>query len=324
MRRSAFRLPETPDLTLTGTELELKALDRLQRYDVLPSNYVCAGMSRSNAQNIRSRIIHAQAVRIPEWARPWAIKRNVFYPLELTAIGEQVLRRHSRALPRHRGDDHFEHKYYRSTAEFLLDYGAELNGVGVEYLLDWLADDRCPSATRADKKAHHLPLPSGAFIVPDFSRTLTIPNASMNFHVENDRNTQPLTSAADRQNIALKLRHYDEYLGSGGPERRYGRKSISILWLTTTEHRKDRMLQLFAKSQFPKRHAIQVLPDFTIGFPAPSDVLVSQPWERAEGGPLDILKTLRETAERKSHGPTRPSRPDRGTEQRDTRQGSRA
>lgn len=299
MRHSAFHLPEKPIIELHGSPSELRALDRLQRYDTLPSPYAFSGMEYYG-RTVQTRLIKAQAIRIPQFARQWAVKRNVHYPLEITPIGERVLAQAGRWLGRQKGGDHFEHKYYRSVAEFLFDYAATtIDGLRVKMLADLLADLRCPAATATDEHPERLYLSEKQYIVPDFYRGYEYRAlATIHFFVEVDRNTEPLTSRADRQNIQDKINAYDRFFAENGFEERYGITQASVLWITTEEFRKDAILFLLSKSLYPRQHAIQVLPDFIKGFPPPSDRMVSQPWVRV-GGELDILAILKETATKK-------------------------
>jgi hypothetical protein len=173
--------------------------------------------------------------------------------------------------------------------------------------------------------AHKIPLYQDSkgnwhYLVPDFFRGYVYDNGiatgSMYFHGEADRANEPGTAEATRQTLANKIANYDHYFDDDGPKERYGVRNITVLWLTTTEARKRQLLKHLKQSKFPKRHAVMVFPDYK-EFPPLTDIMVSQPWERAEGGPLDILKILRETAERKSNGPARESREDRGAIERD-------
>jgi hypothetical protein len=250
MRHSAFHLPKQPILKLAGTESELKVLDRLQRYDVLSSVYATAGMAEYFRRTLLTRLIKAQAIRIPSMAKDYARRRNVYYPVEITPHGETVLAVNNRWAGRERGDDHFEHKYYRSMAEFLFDYAAELApGLRAKSLDDLLADPRCPASTREDPHPDHLPLSERQFIIPDFYRAYEYRGlATMHFHIEVDRNTEPLTTTADRKNIFDKIAHYDRYFDQGGPTDRYGITQATVLWITTEAARKDAILRLLEKS----------------------------------------------------------------------------
>jgi hypothetical protein len=117
-------------------------------------------------------------------------------------------------------------------------------------------------------------------------------DAVMNFYKEDDRNTESSTAEKMRQTIATKMKKYDQHFEDGGPMARYGRRTVSVLWLTTTEARAKLIVKQAAKTKYPHLHAVKVFPDYK-EFPPLSDIMVSQTWERAEGGPLDIMKTLR-------------------------------
>lgn len=313
-RRSAFYLPKVPTVDLgEGTSRELQALERLQRYDVLSTRHLFHGIPDTN--RIRTRLIHAQAIGVPGFFRDYAARKNVYYPVELKPIGAKLLAKAGMWIGRDRGDDHPAHKFYRSTTDYFMDYAAEVTpNLSVSTLDDWLDDPRCPPETVADEKnAHRLPLyqdkaENWYYAVPDSFRSYRLDlgdvDAVMNFYKEDDRNTEPSTSEKMRQAIGTKMKKYDQHFEDGGPMARYGRRTVSVLWLTTTEARAKLILKQAAKAKYPHLHAVKVFPDYK-EFPPLSDTMVSEPWERAVGGPLDILKTLRDTAERKRN--VRPS-----------------
>lgn len=312
MNFSALKLPPEPTLTLTGTPAELKLLDRLQRYDVLCSKHLIYDMG-AYGTDVLTRLYEAQAAGIPEYSRDWAIKRNVHYPVTVFPIGRRLLVLNGRWIGRAHSPDEFPHKYYRSTIEFLFDYGAQANGLTVKTLADVLAHEDCPPATQEDDFPHRLPLGiknskgKEMYVVPDSFRGCSIPLADTYFFIEADRDTEPYTSTNARQSIRQKLDHYDIVFDKGVVKSRYGFNQATVLWVTTDETRANGLLKQFKRSKYPKRHAVQVVPDFTEEIPPLTDTLVSQPWRRAEGGPFDILKVLRETAARK-HGQTREGR----------------
>lgn len=313
MRHSALHLPETPILTISEpTERQLQALDRLQRYDTLTSPHLFYGIG--DWQRVYKDLLKAQAIGIPAYFYDYARRKNVYYPLELRPIGRKLLAKAGKWIARDRLDDHAAHKLYRSTTDFFFDQLPQfVEGLSVRQLEDALEDDRCPQNTRDEYDegtAHKIPIYRDAkkrwhYLVPDSFKSLRLDiggtDATAHFHIENDRDTEPLTSAEARQSIAQKMRHYDQYFETNGPAERYGiKKGLSVLWLTTDEARAKAILRQAAKTKYPKLHAVKVFPDFK-DFPPLTDIMVSQPWERAEGGPLDILKTLRETAARKQH-----------------------
>lgn len=314
MRHSAFHLPETPVLDIgEPTERELQALDRLQRYDCLTSLHLFDGIGDKG--RVYKDLLKAQAIGIPEYFRDYARRKNVYYPLELFPIGAKALARAGRWIGRDRGPDHPAHKIYRSTIEFFFDEAAKPHSLSVKTLEDWLDDDRCPAIKEGTE--HKLPLSQDMkgrwhYLVPDFLRGLHLDlgdvDATMNFYGEADRATEPGRTEEVRQTLRIKLAQYDEHFAKGGPEKRYGFKSVTVLWLTTTETNKKKLLGHIKQSKNPQRHAVKVFPDYK-EFPPLTDMMVSQPWERAEGGPLDILKTLRETAERKRNGLSKESEP---------------
>jgi hypothetical protein len=312
MRHSALphKLPEAPVLTLTGTEAELKLLDRLQRYDIISSVYLTHGMGYFGAK-LLTRIYKSQAAGVAEYASPWAIKRNVNYPVTIFPIGQRLLALNGRWINRARGTDDFPHKYYRSTIEYLFDYAAEVTpGLTAKTLQDVLDHPNCPEGeTRQEKdfphrlylrmynaKKHEL------YAAPDSFRGFNYRGlADTYFFIEADRDTEPLTTDTVRQSIRQKIDNYDAFFERGGLKERYGLEQATVLWVTTNEARARALLRQFKASKFPKRHAVAVFPDFTQELPPPSDAMITQEWARAVGGPLVILDTLKATAERKRH-----------------------
>lgn len=329
MRHSALHLPETPALVITEpTPRQLAVLDRAQRYDVLTSLHLFDAIG--DWQRIYKDLLKAQAIGIPSFFYDYARRKNVYYPLELRPVGAKLLAKASQWIARDRLDDHPAHKLYRSTIEFFFDQLPRfVPNLSVRSLQDVLDDDRCPQATRDDEgNEHKIPLfrdKKGRwhYLVPDAFRSVRLDlggtDATAHFHIEVDRDSEPLTSEENRQNIAAKMRNYAQYFEDNGPAERYGiKKGLSVLWLTTSERRAAGILKEAKKTKYAQQHAVKVFPDYK-DFPPLSAVLVSEPWARAEGGPLDILKTLRETAQRKANGPTRESSRSSAALQGDTR-----
>jgi hypothetical protein len=310
MRHSALphKLPDVPVLTLTGTEAELKLLDRLQRYDIVSSSYLTHGMGLYGAK-LLTRLYKAQAAGIPDYGSPWAIKRNVEYPVTIFPIGQRLLALSGRWINRARGTDEFPHKYYRPTIEYLFDYAAEATpGLTVKVLQDVLDHDDCPEGETEEEKAHRLYLrmynakKHELYAAPDSFRGFNYQGlADTYFFIEADRDTEPETTTQLRQSLRQKIDNYDAFFERGGLKERYGLQQATVLWVTTNDTRAKALLRQFKASKYPKRHAVSVLPDFTEELPIPSDDMITREWARAEGGPLVILKTLKETAERKRH-----------------------
>lgn len=310
MRHSALphKLPDEPVLTLTGTEAELKLLDRLQRYDIVSSSYLTRGMG-FYGPTVLTRLYKAQAAGVPEYSRDWAIKRNVDYPVAIFPIGQRLLALNGRWIGRAQGSDDFPHKYYRSTIEYLFDYAAEVTpGLTAKTLQDVLDHPDCPEGETKEEKAHphrlYLRIYNAKkhelYAAPDSFRGFNYQGlADTYFFIEADRDTEPETTTQLRQSLRQKIDNYDIFFERGGLTERYGLRQATVLWVTTSETRAKALLRQFKASKYPKRHAVSVLPDFTKELPPPSDDMITREWTRAKGGPLVILKTLKETAERK-------------------------
>src|SRR5690349_7627063 len=123
MRHSAYKITE-PTLSLNGSGRELEILDLLQRYDLLPSDFIY--QATGNYEGIRKtlrRLAKGCYVGFPDFAtreeKLAHIPRNRNYVYELKDRGSALLG--ARRIKRVRGNDHFKHKLLRSKVEFLLD-----------------------------------------------------------------------------------------------------------------------------------------------------------------------------------------------------------
>jgi hypothetical protein len=292
-----------------GSFYQLAVLDLLQQYDCLPSNYIKAAVFREApgyCKDVLRLLKQERYIGIPDEAKHHekVLSRPEIY--ELLPKGKLLLLTHGRHQPRTRPSG-FRHQFLASLIKFSLDIAPnEYPDLKLMTERDMLAHEKCPQATAREANPSHIPL--GNFIVkpdaPIFGYQYRA-KAHMYFHgFEIDRGTEPLRPGSyQRQSIQGKVRHYRDYIARGLYRSRYGLSQITILFVTTKPQRLTGMLDVVREECAPeiaRRFAFKSIPDWHQSFPPPTGHMVSEPWARVGASPLNILETLKETAERKA------------------------
>jgi len=292
-----------------GSFYQLAVLDLLQQYDCLPSNYIKAAVFRDApgyCKDVLRLLKQERYIGIPDEAKHHekVLSRPEIY--ELLPKGQLLLVTHGRHQARTRPSG-FRHQFLASLIKFSLDVAPkEYPDLKLMTERDMLAHEKCPQATTREANPSHIPL--GNFIVKPDAPIFGYQyggKAHMYFHgFEIDRGTEPLRPGSyQRQSIQGKVRHYRDYIARGLYRSRYGLSQITILFITTKAQRLTGMLDVVREECAPeiaKRFAFKSIPDWHQSFPAPTGHMVSEPWARVGAAPLNILETLKETAERKA------------------------
>lgn len=307
-RASRFVAQPTGTLPL-GTDLQLDILELHYRFPYLPSTYVpkLLGLTGRWYLAALTRLFQEGLLCRPE--ESWAA-RNARYRPAITALtdkGRNFLQGHSRAAPR----------YFKAGKQFRHEFGVSLIAASfaiaakeIPFLRlvtpdDILAHPNCPAETRLD--AHPFVVKVGETpIYPDYPVFgLSYQDKAFFFMhgFEFDRNTEPLVSPESRRTILKKIEAYAQYLRQRLFYSRYGVSQVTIPFVTINETHMHNMMALVEKQCEPwiaQRFAFKCIPDFTayLTFPDPTGHMVTENWHRAGHRPLNILDTLKATAER--------------------------
>lgn len=332
-RHSAIHPTKRPTLDINGSAAELALLDFYQRYDILPSHYAQAYFFNvPYIRKLHTRLMRGHYIGIPESAIDHARKRNVFYPLELRPRGEALLKEKGRWLGRTKGNDALPHRIFRSQVQFSFDYAEKtIRGLRIKRLAEILADERCPEATRTATDPSRFRV-GHSTVVPDAPIFGLEWNGSAvmflhGFEVDDGTETgERVISENKKKTIAEMFAAYAEYLERDGPYERYGISRISIPVITTSKRRMENFIDILKRTVEPRFHdrfLFKYAPHYRDGYLPATAHIVTEPWARA-GEPLDMLFTLKATAERRSHGPAREGEASAGVEHADTQSGGGA
>lgn len=304
LRKNDPYKPKSKGLKVTGSPKQLELLNLFTRYEALPTSYFQAPIGRHYANDLITLFNTEGYIRIAPGSKRRLDARNKEAIWEGTDKGEMLL-----GKPFIRETDHFNHKIRRMFIRYSFDAALkEIPGLTMRRIADILAHPDCPPGIHEEKAAAERAqreFNPSTFTIDDYTVVpdeelfgLRLGARSFYALIEVNGQTETYTPKTKRgkkkKNITKMIKAYGQLLARDLHFVRWGLKNIEFLILADTQTDKEAIKEVIMRDfpQYARKFALKIVPDFTEGYPPPTGHMVTEDWETADGGTLNILNIL--------------------------------
>lgn len=298
-RRIRYAKAQPQGKRIVLAETDIKVFEAIHRHGHLPSPFLFAFSGTENFNSFQDRLTklyNGASENGPYLLRPEKQFASIFADVQHLVYD---LNRHSKEViiekwsPFLRHDNHFVHQLMGACVGASIELGCPAKGV--KYI---------PRHDVLSKKGNPMRIPlATSSLIPDDLFGIERDGSYRFFAVEIDRNTESyhrdeIPGAKQPSTIEKKFHAYLDVMKDPPKDVLYPYKAIwgvpnlMVLIVTTDEAKKKKMQRELLKlsDRFAKRFAFKVYPDFGNLWRVPKAVLtdILEPWERADGTPVDI------------------------------------